>query len=62
MMKMHIFGMKKTGHGKKFPDMKISEAIQQSITNNSHINAYGCYLLAKEIEKDNDRYIHNSQK
>jgi hypothetical protein len=54
--------MKKTGHGKKFPDMKISEAIQQSITNNSHINAYGCYLLAKEIEKDNDRYIHNSQK
>lgn len=46
--------MKKTGNGKKFPDMTISEAIKQAIDNGSEINAYGCYLLAKEIEENGE--------
>lgn len=30
--------------------MKISEAIKKAIDSGSEINAYGCYLLALELE------------
>jgi len=34
--------------------MTISEAIKEAIESGSKINAYGCYLLAKQIEENSE--------